>query len=81
MSIKINSMLDTTNDFWKVSLEGELDVSTADELKKSLHKLVDEKNINMRLNLEDLDYIDSTGLGVMIGILKRLKIEDKELYI
>ena len=81
MSIKINSMLDTTNDLWKVSLEGELDVSTADELKKSLHKLVDEKNINIRSNLEDLDYIDSTGLGVMIGILKRLKIEDKEVYI
>ena len=81
MSIKINSILDASNHFWKVFLEGELDVSTADELKKYLHKLVDEKNIDMRLNLEDLDYIDSTGLGVMIGILKRLKIEDKEVYI
>ena len=81
MSIKIDSILDTSNDFWKVSLEGELDVSTADELKKYLHKLVDEKNIDMKLNLENLDYIDSTGLGVMIGILKRLKIENKEVYI
>ena len=78
MSIKINSMLDTTNNSWEVSLGGELDVSTADELKKELHKLVDEKNIDMRLNLENLDYIDSTGLGVIIGILKRLKIESKE---
>ena len=81
MSIKINSMLDTTNNSWEVSLGGELDVSTADELKKELHKLVDEKNIDMRLNLENLDYIDSTGLGVFIGILKRLKIESKEVYI
>jgi anti-sigma B factor antagonist len=81
MSIKINSMLDTTNNSWEVSLGGELDVSTADELKKELHKLVDEKNIDMRLNLENLDYIDSTGLGVIIGILKRLKIESKEVYI
>ena len=81
MSIKINSMLDTTNNSWEVSLGGELDVSTADELKKDLHKLVDEKNIDMRLNLENLDYIDSTGLGVIIGILKRLKIESKEVYI
>ena len=81
MSIKINSMLDTTNNSWEVSLVGELDVSTADELKKELHKLVDEKNIDMRLNLENLDYIDSTGLGVIIGILKRLKIESKEVYI
>ena len=81
MSIKINSMLDTTNNSWEVSLGGELDVSTADELKKELHKLVDEKNIDMRLNLENLDYIYSTGLGVIIGILKRLKIESKEVYI
>ena len=81
MSITINSIIDTKNDFWEVSLAGELDVSTADELKKSLHKLVDEKNINIKLNLENLDYIDSTGLGVMIGILKRLKIENKEVYI
>ena len=81
MSITINSIIYTKNDFWEVSLAGELDVSTADELKKSLHKLVDEKNIDMKLNLENLDYIDSTGLGVMIGILKRLKIENKEVYI
>ena len=81
MSITINSIIDTKNDFWEVSLAGELDVSTADELKKSLHKLVDEKNIDMKLNLENLDYRDSTGLGVMIGILKRLKIENKEVYI
>ena len=81
MSIIINSAMDTENNSWKVYLEGELDVSTAEELKKSLHKLVDEKNIDIKLNLEKLDYIDSTGLGVMIGILKRLKIENKEVYI
>ena len=45
MSITINSIIDTKNDFWEVSLAGELDVSTADELKKSLHKLVDERDI------------------------------------
>ena len=73
MSITINSIIDTKNDFWEVSLAGELDVSTADELKKSLHKLVDEKNIDMKLNLENLDYIDSTGLGVMIGILNNVR--------
>lgn len=81
MSIQINSSLDKENNSWKVDLDGELDVSTADELKRNLHKLVDEKNIDIRLNLEKLDYIDSTGLGIMIGILKRLKIENREVYI
>ena len=81
MSIEINSKHEPTSNFWEVSVAGELDVSTAEELKKYLHKLVDEKNIDMRLNVEKLDYIDSTGLGVMIGILKRLKTEEKEVYI
>ena len=40
-----------------------------------------KKKVDMRLDLEKLEYIDSTGLGVMIGILKKLKIENKELYI
>ena len=35
----------------------------------------------MKINLENLDYIDSTGLGVMIGVLKKLKIDNKEIYI
>ena len=64
-----------------VSLEGELDISTADKLKEYLHKLADENIIDMKINLENLDYIDSTGLGVMIGVLKKLKIENKEIYI
>ena len=45
MSIKINSMLDTTNNSWEVSLGGELDVSTADELKKEYVKTEIEKFI------------------------------------
>ena len=35
----------------------------------------------MKINLERLDYIDSTGLGVMIGVLKKLKMDNKEIYI
>ena len=44
MSINIKSNLDNENNFWGVSLEGELDISTADKLKEHLHKLADEIN-------------------------------------
>lgn len=81
MSMNISSSMDIENDFWNISLQGELDVSTADKLKEHLHSLVDKKIIDMKINLTNLEYIDSTGLGVMIGILKRLKISDKEIYI
>lgn len=81
MSININSKLDSTNSFWSINLEGELDVSTADKLKEHLHKLADEQVLDMKINLSNLDYIDSTGLGVMIGVLKKIKSEAKEIYI
>ena len=81
MSIDINLKNDIDTDFWEVSVAGELDVSTADEFKEYLHKLIDKGIRNIILDLESLDYIDSTGLGVMIGVLKRIKIENKEIYI
>ena len=81
MSININSKRDSENEFWEVFVSGELDVSTADEFKEYLHKLIDQEVLNVKFNLEGLDYIDSTGLGVMIGILKRIKVENKEIYI
>ena len=81
MSININSKLDIQKYFWDISLEGELDVSTADKLKEHLHTLVEKKIVDMKIDLTNLDYIDSTGLGVMIGVLKKLKISDKEIYI
>ena len=74
MSMNIDSKLNNENGFWDVSLQGELDVSTAD-------KLADEKILDMKINLENLDYIDSTGLGAMIGVLKKLKTDNKEIYI
>ena len=81
MSMNIDSKLNNENGFWDVSLQGELDVSTADKLKAHLHNLADEKILDMKINLENLDYIDSTGLGAMIGVLKKLKTDNKEIYI
>ena len=81
MSMNIDSKLNNENGFWDVSLQGELDVSTADKLKEHLLYLADEKILDMKINLENLDYIDSTGLGAMIGVLKKLKTDNKEIYI
>ncbi|MBU5335401.1 STAS domain-containing protein [Intestinibacter bartlettii] len=81
MSIGINLKNDTNAEFWEISVTGELDVSTADQFKEYLHKLIDEDIRNIRFDLQGLDYIDSTGLGVIIGILKRIKVENKEIYI
>lgn len=67
--------------YWEVYLCGELDVSNCDKLKEFLNKLFIESQIDIKIDLEKLDYIDSTGLGVLISILKKLKTSNKELYL
>jgi len=81
MSININSKLDSDKKIWNIDLEGELDVSTADKLKEHLNSLLEREIVDMKINLENLEYIDSTGLGVMIGVLKKLKVGNKDIYI
>lgn len=81
MSMNISSKLDSTNSFWNVLIDGELDVSTCDKVKEHLYSLLDKEVLDIKVNLENLEYIDSTGLGVLIGVLKKLKVNNKEIFI
>ena len=81
MSIKIDSVFNSELEKWIVELKGELDVSSAEEFKSKLYGMTDEKVADIKINLEGLDYIDSTGLGVMVGVLKRLKVNNKGIYL
>lgn len=73
LSLKINKEYDKMNQSWVVEIIGELDILTSVDFKKELNDLLDEMESNITLNCENLFYIDSTGLGVIIGILNRVK--------
>ncbi|GAA0106184.1 STAS domain-containing protein [Paraclostridium sordellii] len=79
MSVNIESRLD--NNFWNVGIDGELDVAGADKVKEHLNGLIEENPIDLKIDFTNLEYIDSTGLGALIGVLKRLKVNDKDIYI
>jgi anti-sigma B factor antagonist len=81
VSLKINTILDQEDDLWIVDVIGEIDIYTANKLKETLVKILDEHNTSIKINCLELDYIDSTGLGVLIGALKRLKQENKNIII
>jgi anti-sigma B factor antagonist len=51
-------------------LQGELDLSTAAQLRTVSEPLAKAEKQTLILNLRELDYIDSTGMGVIISILK-----------
>ena len=62
-----------------VDVKGEIDVYTAPKLREKLIELVSEGSYNVIVNLEGVDFLDSTGLGVLVGALKRVKAHDGSL--
>ncbi|HHY90277.1 MAG TPA: STAS domain-containing protein [Clostridiales bacterium] len=79
MSLEVYTQYNQEKNEWEVHVEGEIDIYTAGKLKEALNRILDEKNVNLRVDLKELNYIDSTGLGVFIGILRRLKENGNDL--
>ena len=62
-----------------VDVEGEIDVYTAPRLRELLIELVNKKNYQQVVNREKVEFLDSTGLGVLVGGLKRVRAHDGSL--
>lgn len=56
-----------------INLEGELDMNTSEGLRQAIDNDIDRRGIRMViLNLEKVSFIDSSGLGVILGRYKKL---------
>jgi anti-sigma B factor antagonist len=58
---------------YTVEISGEIDVYTSPKVKDTIGELIDKGHYLLVINLEHVRYIDSTGLGVLIGALKRVR--------
>jgi anti-sigma B factor antagonist len=56
-----------------LAVGGEVDVYTAPRLRERLVELVDGGARHVVVDLGGVDFLDSTGLGVLVGALKRLR--------
>jgi anti-sigma B factor antagonist len=62
-----------------VDVEGEIDVYTAPRLRELLIELVNSGHYQLVVNMEKVEFLDSTGLGVLVGGLKRVRAHDGSL--
>ena len=62
-----------------VVVGGEIDVYTAPKLREQLVDLVNAGRYNLVIDMEGVDFLDSTGLGVLVGGLKRVRAHDGSL--
>lgn len=63
----------TLEDIEVVAVEGEVDVFTAPRMKEALDAAIQEGATRVAVNLERVRYLDSTGLSVLVGAMRRLR--------
>ncbi len=63
---------ETTDRYSVVSVAGEVDVATAPMLRSRLDAAIDRGKPLLVVDLLSVTFIDSTGLGVLIGATKRV---------
>lgn len=62
-----------------VVVGGEIDVYTAPKLREQLIDLVSAGQYHLIVNMENVEFLDSTGLGVLVGGLKRVRAHEGTL--
>ena len=62
-----------------ISVSGEIDVYTAPSLRERLNELVASGHYDLVVDMEGVEFLDSTGLGVLVGGLKRVRSHDGTL--
>jgi anti-sigma B factor antagonist len=64
-----------------ITLAGILDMNDVARLRAELKRLVQEGHKKIIVDLDALEYLDSSGLGVLVGALARIREQDGDLPI
>ena len=62
-----------------IDVAGTIDIYTAPRLRELLIDLVSTNDYQLIVNLERVEFLDSTGLGVLVGGLQRVRAHDGSL--
>jgi anti-sigma B factor antagonist len=78
MTLKI-TVDDLRPDLVLVALDGAVDAASAGEVKVALEPFTTRTGVIVVLDMGSLSFIDSAGLGALIGAQRRLRELDSEL--
>lgn len=68
-------------EYVSLALNGEVDISSSQVLKDKLYMAIENYDKNIKLDCTGLSYIDSTGLGILVGALKKIKQAEHTIII
>lgn len=65
----------------KIIINGDIEMMTIKSFKQKLFEIGQQIDKDIEIDLANVDYIDSSGVGVLISLLKLQKKKGKELII
>jgi len=69
----------TVSDHVVLDVGGEIDVYTAPKLRERLIEIVNSGQKHVVVDLSRVEFLDSTGLGVLVGAHRRLRAREGSL--
>lgn len=64
-----------------IAVEGEIDISNADKLRNAIDLALEQPTERVELDFSQVPYIDSTGIGVLVGAARRASDRKRALSI
>ena len=65
--MELNISTNPTPERYTIRVSGEVDISNADKLREAIDFALEQPTEEICLDLTDVAYIDSTGIGVLVG--------------
>jgi len=73
--------ISTENDVDLVNISGQLDAFTTPDVKAEFKKLTDARRYKLVLNLQGVDYVNSTGIGAIVAVAQQVRRRKGDLKI
>ena len=61
------------NDVYLLELSGRIDATCSEQLKDAISAMIDAQKIKILIDLNTVDFIDSSGLGILVACLRLAK--------
>ncbi len=62
-----------------LSLTGRLDLSNGGKLKEEIKRLLNSGKSSIHLNLGNVEFVNSSGLGALVSIMKEIRLQKGRL--
>ena len=56
-----------------IDITGQLDAFTTPDVKAEFKKLTDDRHYKLALNLKQVDYVNSTGIGAVVAVAQQVR--------